>query len=249
MAVILLIGFVNLLSDRFNQEERDAIRAEKVLVDGLNTELNQTVTSLTAANKELEAGVLDRDKELAVNEADRQKLRNEIVVLREESANFRLSTRLINTNDGMLESLQESFPDFAKNIGLMMIEDINGLKFPYFTIPIEFTDTFVVLKEMTLSLQAEIDRRIKIDEEFGDSMTLAQEKAGLIAQMVANNESKYQACDAVRAEVNQIWSDRADKNMACLNQPRINLGSKYAFVGGAVAGVLTCSAVDINFKW
>ena len=149
-----------------------------------------------------------------------------IAELEEETAGGRLTVRRIDTRAAILDAFKKTFPDLSTgaDFGIVKIYDeVEGLNQDYLSLPVMYSQTFIIEHNELVNARAEIQERKDIEALYGNAIDLSnkvidkdKEIAGLKDKNTIVYKEGYEAGYARTVELR-------DDLESCYKEPRFKM--------------------------
>src|SRR3990167_9520342 len=240
LIVVLLVIVTNQCSRIMGENDKlEAERAKVALHGQLNDARDKSDSlqiTINTLNQELAANiVLTQDY---LEEIDDTKAK--IAALTEDLQSQRASTNNIRTEGELLEAFINEFPEYgrAKDLGIMDVVDNDGLIVSVVTMP-EWVLTTTILDHQDANNKEKQLIEYRLNEtKYGKVVDLYQENERLHVEIENGKDEQKLAFEEGAKTCLASYDDLHDKYIAAKDEPKLNFGSKYAWLGGAAIGAL-----------
>ena len=207
---------------------------------GLRLDAAETAKQKENLDKDVEAMTADKKKHLAKI----GKLEDEVKVnidyindLEKAAREKQLKIRGIDTSIESLNLFVETFPEFSRDKGFGMVDVVSektGIKRSYLSMPIFFTETFVIEHNNLETAEKELLKYQENEELYGDARALRMKVDRQSDRIQAVLTDANNACH-IRTEALR------DRYINQLEKPRFELPGGAKMVG--------CAALGIGASW
>lgn len=248
MGLFILLFFavsifaVNQWTRNQNAEKIAEINLAKQAAEQENEKLRADVKIARDKQEDLKKDISELEGEVKNHLATIAGNKQAIVELEDERKGARLNIRKLNTDDKVFNEFKAVYPEVigANGFGTTVTDDGAGFEDIFIVMPLIFVKTFMLEHKDLGAKTATIAKYKENEKIYGSVVDLKTEitdNLKTIAQLEAQVSTAFQRGFEKRDA--ELQRER-DGHIACLEQPRINLGGKFSFWGGALIGAAIC---------
>ena len=229
----LVIGFCIAGVLYFNQyaANKNLVKINEVQLKSAKFEEENKQLKLTVEG--LESKIVGVEAEVFQKEVEITELNQAIVEEKTKREDQKLTTRMIDNDNALLETFKQAYPEFshASNFGIVQVyDDINQVTIPYLSLPLYFADAFIVEHDELTSYQV-------TEEKYGEVVTAYEEVGKLKDQVALLERQKAEAWSEGYNNGYKLYTESQSELIACYKQPRIKIPS-WLVIGATAAGGL-----------
>jgi len=224
VAAILAVLYFNQYAATQNLKKINEVELRSAQFEEENKQLKKEVA-------DLEVKITDTETQVTKKESEIIELNQAIAEEKEQREDQKLTTRLIDNDDALLESFKQAYPEFsrANNFGIIhMYDDVNQVTVPYLSLPLYFADAFIVEHDLLESYKI-------TEEKYGEVVTVYEEVNALKDKITLLERQKSEAWSEGYNNGYKLYTESQSELIACYKKPRIKIPS-WLVVGATAAG-------------
>ena len=256
--VIILLGLflMNRCTMDHARDKIDAANERRDELLELNEAVNLKVASLEAEKINIQTEKDAVEASLVTANTELNQTKGRITTLESDLESSIASTKMIRTNDNLLDSFKEHFPTYAESadLGVMDVKDEDGLIAAVVTMPAFSIKGFIRDKIQAENLTRQVDEYHTLEEQYGGIVELHIENEDLQSKLTTATEKQSTEFERGRDACLSSYSDLHNDYAKEVNKPRFSLfpdGNLWKFGTGVVVGGVACGAAtgNIKFNW
>lgn len=228
--IIALVAFAILYFNQYaatqNLKKINEVELKAAKFEEENKQLHSAIDALQNQIGQTEELVAQKETEI-------DELNQAITAEKEQRENQKLTIRLIDNDNSLLDTFKQAYPEFSRSakFGIVqMFDDVNQVTIPYLSLPLYFVDTFIVEHSQLESY--------KITEaKYGEVVSVYEEVSSLKDQISLLEKQKADAWSEGYNNGYKLYTESQSELIACYKQPRIKIPS-WLVMGATAAGGL-----------
>ncbi len=222
----LLMAGISYITARFiDQEEINRVKMEMVHLEAVRDSITTVVAKIDLEKKQLQGQVENLNLQANV-------LRDSVLSLEESRQEEQLRVRQLSTKQDLERDFIKTYPEVAYSMRIIEIDE-DGLPLEYLSVPLWFTEAFIIDHQNAASYEEQRDKLLEVDtlrtkvSALQDSvLLLEEEKSAAYKQGYDEAYARYEA-------LNKDYLDCLEK------PPQVKFGFPKAglLIGAAAAGL------------
>ncbi len=245
-AVAMAVGFVVcamvvtwMTAKSIDQEAIFMALQDKAEMESISNDLRKQVTEYKQQKNDLQNEL--NNTYVAIEQGKKERAE-----LQERLEETKFHTRLIRTNEKLVEKYKETFPEFAnaKDLGVLAMTDLDsGIEVDYFIQPLWFIDTFIIQHQELKAKELQLASYKEDEKKYGKARALTTKIIMLEGRLSTARETAFNSCEGKYNQISQDYIQNLKEPPAIEFQaPKL-----WSHSLAALAGFGACMGVGMSF--